>query len=109
MASQSIEELASIISQNTAVVSQHLSKSNLLHLSYGMNEPDLRRLLRHAMAKHIFCKPRDGAVARAAASRLLGEDAQMIAWVGSSTGELWQIAAQATNPSSQLTITPGHL
>lgn len=63
----------------------------------GVNEPDLRRLLRHAMTKHIFSEPRKNCVAHTAASRLLAEDQQMSDWVGASTGELWQAASQTVN------------
>ncbi len=60
----------------------------------GLNEPDLRRLLRHAMTKHIFSEPRKGFVCHTAASRLLAEDEQMLDWVSASTSELWQAASQ---------------
>lgn len=63
----------------------------------GLNEPDVRRLLRHAMTKHIFHEPRKGVVVHTAASRLLAEDAQMLDWVGASSDELWQAAAQTVN------------
>ena len=60
----------------------------------GVNEVDLRRLLRHAMTKHIFREPRKGVVAHTAASRLLAEDSQLHDWVAVSTNELWQSASQ---------------
>lgn len=63
----------------------------------GLNEPDLRRLLRHAITKHIFIEPRKGFVRHTAASRLIAEDEQMSDWVGASTGELWQAASQTIN------------
>ena len=63
----------------------------------GLNEPDLRRLLRHAMTKHIFREPRKGMVCHTAASKLLAEDSQMSDWVSASTGELWQAASQTIN------------
>lgn len=63
----------------------------------GVDEPNLRRLLRHAMTKHIFSEPRKNYVAHTAASRLLAEDQQMSDWVGASTGELWQAASQTVN------------
>lgn len=63
----------------------------------GLNEPDVRRLLRHAMTKHIFREPRKGVVVHTAASRLLAEDEQILDWVGASTDELWQAAAQTVN------------
>ncbi len=63
----------------------------------GLKEPDVRRLLRHAMTKHIFCEPRKGVVVHTAASRLLAEDPQILDWVGASSDELWQAAAQTVN------------
>ena len=63
----------------------------------GLNESDLRRLLRHATTKHIFIEPRKGYVGHTAASKLLAEDQQMSDWVGASTGELWQAASQTIN------------
>lgn len=74
--------------------------------SCGLAEPIVRRILRHAMTKHIFCEPRKGVVAHTAASRLLAQDEQMHDWVGSSTDDLWPAAAQTVNalvtyPNSQ--------
>ncbi len=43
---------------------------------------NLRRLVRHAIANHIFREPRAGYVEHTASSRLLAEDAQLQAWVG---------------------------
>lgn len=63
----------------------------------GLNEPDVRRILRHAMTKHIFKEPRKGIVAHTAASRLLAEDPQILDWVATSTNELWQAASQTVN------------
>ncbi|MCJ1261773.1 hypothetical protein MMC22_001641 [Lobaria immixta] len=63
----------------------------------GLNEVDLRRILRHAMTKHIFKEPRKGVVAHTAASRLLAEDKQILDWVATSTNELWQAASQTVN------------
>lgn len=63
----------------------------------GLSVPVLRRILRHAMTKYIFKEPRKGIVAHTAASRLLAEDEQIRDWIGASTGELWQAAAQTVN------------
>ena len=63
----------------------------------GLNESILRRILRHAMTKHIFKEPRKGMVAHTAASKLLADDAQIHDWVGASTDELWQGASQTVN------------
>ena len=63
----------------------------------GLDEPVLRRILRHAMTKHIFREPRTGFVIHTAASRLLAEDAQLRDWVSASTSEMWQAAAQTVN------------
>ena len=63
----------------------------------GLNEQIVRRILRHAMTKHIFKEPRKGVVTHTAASRLLAENAQIRDWVGASTDELWQAASQTVN------------
>jgi len=63
----------------------------------GMNEIDVRRILRHAMTKRIFHEPRKGIVAHTAASKLLAEDLKMSDWVGTVTDELWQAASQTVN------------
>lgn len=65
--------------------------------SCGVNELDVRRILRHAMTKRIFHEPREGVVAHTAASRLMSEDSQVSDWVGASTDDLWQAAAQTVN------------
>lgn len=63
----------------------------------GINELDVKRILRHAMTKHVFREPRKGVVAHTAASRLLLEDSQTADWVGASTDDLWQAASQTVN------------
>lgn len=63
----------------------------------GLDESMTRRLLRYAMTKNIFQEPRKGVVSHTAASRLLAEDSQLHDWVGASTDELWQAAAQTIN------------
>lgn len=49
------------------------------------------------MTKRIFQEPRKGVVTHTAASRLLVEDEQTADWVGASTDDLWQAAAQTVN------------
>ena len=44
-----------------------------LSAASGLNETDLRRLLRHAFSNHVL-QERDGRVAHTAASRILAED-----------------------------------
>lgn len=63
----------------------------------GVDEKDLRRLLRHAMTNRIFREPRDGYVSHTAASRVLLDDAQMNDWVGLCTAEFFQAASQTIN------------
>lgn len=63
----------------------------------GLDEHLVRRILRHAMTKHIFKEARKGVVAHTAASRLLAENAEIHDWVGASTDELWQAASQTVN------------
>jgi hypothetical protein len=62
----------------------------------GLNEPEVRRLLRHAMAFHIFHEPREGYVAHTAASKRLS-DPLMKAWLGFATEELWPSATKTVD------------
>lgn len=59
----------------------------------GVEEGDVKRILRHAMTKRIFQETRKGAVIHTAASRLMSESPQMADWIAVGTGELWQAAA----------------
>ncbi|KAI1282907.1 S-adenosyl-L-methionine-dependent methyltransferase [Xylaria sp. FL0933] len=72
----------------------------------GLDQGLVRRFLRHAITKDIFSEPRPGIVAHNAVSRLLAEDQAVHDWVGASTDDLWQAAAQTCNaldkwPASQ--------
>ena len=62
----------------------------------GVREPQVRRILRHAMTYHIFCEPRPGVVAHTAASKLLAENAAMREWVGMVSEEMWPAATQVS-------------
>ena len=59
----------------------------------GLNLVDLRRIMRHAMTNHIFCEPREGAVAHTAASRLLAENKAVEDFVGALSEEKFKAAA----------------
>jgi SAM-dependent methyltransferase len=59
----------------------------------GLNESEVKRLLRHAMAFRIFTEPRKGVVAHTAASKRLA-DPLMKAWIGMATEELWPCAVK---------------
>ena len=63
----------------------------------GLEELNVRRILRHAMTKHIFKEPRKGVVAHTALSRVLAEDSQMLDWVGAVTEDIWPATTQAIN------------
>ncbi|KAI2642063.1 S-adenosyl-L-methionine-dependent methyltransferase [Xylaria nigripes] len=63
----------------------------------GLEQGVVRPLIRHAIVKDIFCEPRPGIVAHNAVSRLLAEDQVIHDWVGASTDDLWQAAAQTCN------------
>ncbi|CAG8978171.1 hypothetical protein HYALB_00011487 [Hymenoscyphus albidus] len=60
----------------------------------GLNEPDVRRVLRHAMAHHIFREPRKGIVAHTAFSQMLAENSKMKAWMGALADDIWPSAVQ---------------
>ena len=59
----------------------------------GLNEIDLRRLLRHAMANHIF-QESDGEIVHTAASRVLVENAAVRDIVGIMCEEMFPGASR---------------
>ncbi|KAI0190559.1 S-adenosyl-L-methionine-dependent methyltransferase [Astrocystis sublimbata] len=63
----------------------------------GLEQGLVRRFIRHAIVKDIFSEPRPGVVVHNAVSRLLAEDQVIHDWVGASTDDLWQAAAQTCN------------
>ena len=63
----------------------------------GLNEPVLRRILRHAITKHIYREPCTYFVVHTATSRLLVEDPQLRERVNFSTKEKWQASSQTVN------------
>lgn len=65
-----------------------------------LDEVNLRRILRFAMAfHHVFHEPRNGFVAHSAASRKLAEDPLAKAGLGYMFDEVWQAFAQVSNLS----------
>ncbi|KAI0199447.1 S-adenosyl-L-methionine-dependent methyltransferase [Astrocystis sublimbata] len=65
--------------------------------SSEISEPDVRRLVRYAIALRVFSEPRPGVIAHSAASRLLAEDAGVHDYIATCSDELWQAAAQQCN------------
>ncbi|KAF2493859.1 O-methyltransferase [Lophium mytilinum] len=59
----------------------------------GVDEINLKRLIRHAMTNRIFKEPREGFVAHTAASRVLVDDSQMMDWVGMCSADFFPAAA----------------
>lgn len=60
----------------------------------GLNEPDVRRILRHAMAHQIFREVRKGVVAHTGVSQILAQSDQLKSWLGVSVEEMWPSAVQ---------------
>lgn len=61
----------------------------------NIDEANLRRILRFAMAfHHVFQEPIKGLVAHTAASRKLAEDPMALALAGYTSEELWQSFAK---------------
>lgn len=78
-----------------------------LSTACGLNEVDLRRLVRHAMANHIF-QEQEGRVAHTAASRILAENCLMGDIMGVMCEEMFPGAARvsiSTLPKSSLGLT----
>jgi hypothetical protein len=72
----------------------------------GINEPQLRRLVRHAMTNRIFHEPEKDQVAHTATSRLLAEDPRLDSWVYFLTDFFWPATARTVDamqkwPASQ--------
>ena len=67
----------------------------------GLNEADLKRLVRYAMTCHIFLEPRKGFVAHSGASKALAEVSVLREWVGMVCDELWPTAARVKSPAAE--------
>ncbi len=61
----------------------------------GLNEIDLRRIVRHSMTNHIFQEV-EGKVAHTAASRVMAENAMMKNIIGIMCEEMFPGAARVT-------------
>ncbi|KAI9744020.1 MAG: hypothetical protein M1818_002754 [Claussenomyces sp. TS43310] len=61
----------------------------------GVDESQLRRLVRHAMLNRIFHEPEKDIVAHSPASRLLATDPQLHGWVALMTDSFWPATAHA--------------
>lgn len=70
-----------------------------LSAACGLNQIDLRRLVRHAMTNHIF-QERDGKVVHTAASRILAENAMTRDIIGIMCEEMFPGAAWVGGPLS---------
>ena len=72
----------------------------------GLDEDNLRRILRFAMAfHHVFHEPRKGFVAHSAASRKLAEDPLARAGLGYMFDEVWQSFARVRWPRYDLVFS----
>ncbi|KAL8723965.1 MAG: hypothetical protein Q9166_008201 [cf. Caloplaca sp. 2 TL-2023] len=65
-----------------------------LSRSCGLDEPDLKRILRYAMTKHVFHEPQKGMVAHTAPSKVLTEIPFENDWVGMVCEEMWPSAVK---------------
>lgn len=61
--------------------------------STGLGETPLRRVLRAAIANHVFAERDDGFVSHSAASRLFAEDEAFFDWLGTNLQEVRPAAA----------------
>ena len=62
----------------------------------GLDEVNLRRILRFAIARRVFCEPRKGFVAHTATSRILAEMPVVREYVGMVCEELWPAAVRVS-------------
>ncbi|MCJ1464907.1 hypothetical protein MMC07_003522 [Pseudocyphellaria aurata] len=63
----------------------------------GIAESFARRILRSAMAHHLFREPTPGVVAHTAASKVLAENPLMHQWLGMVSEELWPAATRTVD------------
>lgn len=63
----------------------------------GLTELQTRRILRHAMAHHVFRESSEGIVAHTAVSKLLATDSVMREFIGMWTEECWPAATRVGN------------
>ncbi|KAF2800469.1 putative hydroxyindole O-methyltransferase [Melanomma pulvis-pyrius CBS 109.77] len=94
-------------------ITTHLSLSEELSFSElaqrcGMEESDLRRVIRTAISHHVFLEPRKGFVAHSATSRLIAENELVQNWLGFVCEDHWPQAVKAAEafekwPGSQET------
>ncbi|KAI0147204.1 S-adenosyl-L-methionine-dependent methyltransferase [Xylariaceae sp. FL1272] len=59
----------------------------------SIGEKHLRKIIRHAIAQHIFYEPRPEFVAHTASSKLLVDDPDLAAWLRWGADECWRAAA----------------
>ncbi|KAI1380114.1 hypothetical protein F4677DRAFT_405889 [Hypoxylon crocopeplum] len=67
----------------------------------GLHEVHLRKILRLAIAQHIFTEPRPGVVAHSAVSRLIAENNVLADWLRYSTDDLWHAAYHVSDAMTQ--------
>ncbi|KAI1076986.1 putative O-methyltransferase [Whalleya microplaca] len=67
----------------------------------GLHEIHLRKILRLAIAQHIFTEPRPGVVAHSAVSRLIAENKVLADWLWFSTNDLWRVAYHMSDAMAQ--------
>lgn len=60
----------------------------------GITEPFARRILRSAMANHLFRELTPGIVVHTAASKVLAENPLMHQWLGMVSEEMWPAATR---------------
>ena len=58
----------------------------------GLDELNVRRLMRHAMTNRIFREVNPDVVAHTAASRVLAEDPVINDWIGFCTDDIWPVS-----------------
>lgn len=63
----------------------------------GLPERDVRRIMRHAMTRHVFHEPRKGIVAHTAMSQLLAEDSQQRDILATVSDLFWPAALHTTD------------
>lgn len=63
----------------------------------GLGEPQVRRIMRYTMTKHLFAESRPGFVVHTAASQVLASSSSMRDWVGMVCEEMWPSASRTVD------------
>lgn len=89
----SLQAIASFRLAEAVPLNSEISYADVSQAS-GLNEPDVRRIMRHAATDYVFKEPRKGFVSHTAASSALVEDPKIVDYIDMTYGEVYPAACQ---------------